>query len=194
MNTALLFVIKNIKNMKNIIFIDILLKMCYYYKQEVIHMKAKEIHQMSVNDIITFKKPTAQARMLGLELMEDGNPHNRQEIIEYIKSRGKELGLEEFSQGCISGGIQDIVSMTNCEKLGTGTYKFSTGVNLNKDIPLLKQASDTVENAILSIQRTARKIDYITATEKELNDLNTLKFCVNELENILNILNKKSQK
>ncbi|MCM1114521.1 MAG: hypothetical protein NC397_03405 [Clostridium sp.] len=145
--------------------------------------------QTAVDDFIALKRPTAQAKILGLELLKDRKPHSRQEIIQYIRKRSKELNLEEISQGCISGGIQDILAMSECEKLGAGTYRLS-GVELKKDIPVLRQASKVCENAIIDIQNLARKIDYITANQNELEDLGKLKKCVTAIENVIQLLNE----
>ena len=136
-----------------------------------------------VDDYISLKKPTAQVKLLALEKLEDMEAHSRQELIQYIKTRGKELGLEEFSYGALTGGLQSVLNMPECEKLGVGTYRL-VDVDKKNDISLLEQASNICENAISDIQNIARKIDYITASDAELKDLQKLKNCVVELESI----------
>lgn len=136
-----------------------------------------------IEEFISLKKPTAQAKILAIQLMSDHAVHSRKEIIQYIKDKGAELGLPEYSEGVISGSLQSILSMPECEKLGVGTYRLVSSDEKN-DISLLGQASNICENAIADIQNIARKIDYITASDDELKDLQKLKSCVVELESI----------
>lgn len=132
--------------------------------------------------MIRSKKPTAQAKELAIELMRDLQPHSRQDIINHIKKRGQELGLNEFRPGCLSGGIQDMASMSECRKLGPGLYQF---ISASNKISLIDQACSVCENAIGEIQKIARQIDFITATEKERNELNELRDCIDRIENII---------
>lgn len=149
----------------------------------------KIINEDNISELIRSKKPTAQARELAIELMRDLQPHSRQDIINHIKKRGKELNLEEFRLGCISGGIQDMASMPECRKLGPGLYQF---ISTSNKISLIDQACSVCENAIEEIQKIARQIDFITATEKERNELNELRNCIDCIENIIANLKNNS--
>ncbi|MDE5963813.1 MAG: hypothetical protein K2G65_00240, partial [Eubacterium sp.] len=145
-----------------------------------------EDNTSTTTELILSKKPTAQAKELAIEFMRDLQPHSRQDIINYIKKRGKELGLNEFRPGCLSGGIQDMASMSECRKLGTGLYQF---VSSSNKISLIDQACSVCENAIGEIQKIARQIDFITATEKDREELNELRNCIDCIENIITNLN-----
>ena len=143
----------------------------------------------SFESLIRSKKPTAQAKELAVELMCDLQPHSRQDIISHIKKRGKELGLNEFRSGCLSGGIQDMAAMSECRKLGTGLYQFVSSAN---KISLIDQACSVCENTIEEIRKIARQIDFITATEKERDELNKLRSSIDNIENIIANLNNNS--
>ena len=147
----------------------------------------------SFDDFISTLKPTAQVRALGLDLLKDNKPHSRQEIIEYIKKCGEKYRLPSFSSGCIAGGIQSILDMPECQKLGAGIYKLNEDNALQLNIPLIDQAVRICETAVSDIRSIARKIDYITASVEEEKTLETLKECVNRLEEIIKFLDNTEE-
>lgn len=151
-----------------------------------------ESNESEFDDFIRSKKPTAQAKELAVELMRDLKPHSRQDIINHIQRRGRELGLAAFRQGCLSGGIQDMASMPECRKLGTGLYQFVADTDNSTNISLTNQACEVCENTIASIQKIARQVDYITASEKETAELNKLKRSISSLEDIIANLKNNS--
>jgi hypothetical protein len=125
--------------------------------------------------------PTAQVRIICEEFLSDGNPHTRKQMEKHIKERLQLLGLPVPSSGCLSGGIRQAIHNKNCIKLGTALYQApATSSELSAERRMDK-AVDCLGSAINTLVALAHEIDYITASENEIDELNLLKDCIKDL-------------
>lgn len=132
-------------------------------------------------------KPTAQVKVFALELLGDYKEHSRQEIINYVFNKASDLDLPMFTRGNISGGLQDLLQLDNCKKIKTGVYQLVVDKQ-KKPITQVDKAIIVCEDAVMKIQNISRTIDYITATDKELEFLKKLKIASIELNKIIDNL------
>lgn len=132
-------------------------------------------------------KPTAQVKVFALELLGDCQEHSRQEIISYVYKKASDLDLPMFSRGNVNGGLQDLLQLDNCKKIKTGVYQLVEDEQ-KKPITQVDKAIIVCEDAVKKIQNISRTIDYITATDKELEFLEKLKIASIELNKIIDNL------
>lgn len=137
-------------------------------------------------NIIRNRKPTAQVKILAQELLSDNQVHSRQDILQYVVERGRELELPSFSSGVLNGGFQQAVSDEKCERLDTGTYRMidENEEHYSYELSIYQQAANVCDNSIVKFQNLARNIDYITATDDEVEYLENLRECIDELKNM----------
>ncbi len=135
-------------------------------------------------EILLKMSSTAQVKILCDELLADGKPHTRKEIEHYIELKLKLLGIIVPSQGCISSGILQSVKKENCIKLGTGLYQLEliSGENAKKERGA--KAADCLQTAINTLTALTRTIDYVTADDSEIAELDKLKNCINGISKL----------
>lgn len=132
-------------------------------------------------DTIKRYQPTAQVRLFCCELLRDGKVHTRKELINYANTKGKELGLEPFREGCLTGGLRQAVINMKCEKLGSGIYRAPLKVTIDEP-SLSEKAADACNSCIERLSDISREIDYINADESEIELLVELKKCVADIK------------
>lgn len=120
--------------------------------------------------ILKASTPTTQIKLLACELLSDNQPHSRKEIGEYVIKRGNEIGLGEFTQGCMTGGIGQAISTMSCEKLAHGIYQSHLGedttvVKAVKNSEIVKEYCEDFLNNISSI---SQKINYVNASDADI--------------------------
>lgn len=134
---------------------------------------------------LVLMKPTAQVRALTEEVLRDGEVHSRSEVVAYIKKTAEQYHLPPFREGHIAGGIREALTNLECEMLGRGTFQAKKGKDTDmgkKTVSLGEAAAEVCENAKEQLIRLSREIDYVSASEKELEFLSCLRNCVKLLE------------
>ena len=151
-------------------------------------------------DILLKSSPTARVKILALNLLSDGLVHSRKEIVEYVIKKGKEYGLEDFRQGCISGGIRKAVNTPSCEKLESATYRMSVAKKKPENCvehTVYEHVGDDPhkENENISLRfikmcdgfsdkltALSREIDYVNADDEEIEQLNLMRQCIQDIK------------
>lgn len=152
-------------------------------------------------EILLKHSPTAQVRLLTLEVLSDGKVHSRKDFLAHIKDAAVRFGLDGYSMGCISGGIQQAVNSKGCEKIGSATYQiaggidmsaygaeasFSSGDNLNKKAAEL--CRDFSEKLIV----LSRTVDFVSASDKEIKLLMQMRECISKVDDWTEAFDKGS--
>lgn len=132
-------------------------------------------------EVLKRESATAQVRIFVSELLSDGKPHTRKEMMEYIRRQASYYGLGQFRDGCLAGGIRQAVINMNCRKLGTGIYQAQIDETEENDNSVSAWAARYCQAAIDNLRMLSKRIDYITATDDEINNLQKLKQCVNDI-------------
>ena len=132
---------------------------------------------------------TAQVRFLTLELLSDKKPHNRKEIVEYIREKEEEFHLEHMTPGCISGGIYQAVNIKECEKVGKATYVLKGAENDDFDLDqnaenenLSNRAADLIEEFCEKLAVASRSVDFVNANDLDCEVLNLMRQSIKELK------------
>ncbi len=140
-------------------------------------------------DILLMFSSTARVKNICEELLSDGKPHTRKEMECYIEEQFKLLDIEKPSQACISGGILQAVKKGNCVKLGTALYQLDLISINDTQRSRIEKATDCLQTSINTLIALTRTIDYVSADDTQIDELNKLKHCINEISKMQNILN-----
>lgn len=148
---------------------------------------------MLEKEFLLKQSATAQVRLLTLEVLSDGAVHNRKEFLAHIKEVSKKYGFDNYSMGCISGGIQQAVNSTGCEKIGSATYQIAGGLDLSK-YGAGEKCSEKQECESISLQSAqicreyaqklvnlSRTIDFVSAKEEEIEHLMLMRECISDI-------------
>ncbi len=149
---------------------------------------------MLKKEILLKQSPTAQVRLLTLEVLSDGQVHSRKDFLAHIKEVSKKYGIDNYSMGCISGGIQQAVNSRGCEKIGSATYQISGGVDMSAFGAGEKQSEDDSDTADI-LQRSAeicgefvqkltvlsRTVDFVNADDRDLKKLMQMRECISDI-------------
>lgn len=139
-------------------------------------------------DMLIAQSPTAQVRIFAEELLRDGQIHSRREISQYIKQQRKKYDLQEYTAGHESGGIQQATA--NCEKLGRASYQLkTTSRDTSEPMAPISRSERVVQilnHTVAQLSVLAREIDFISANQAEMQELEKLRSIVENLNEIKN--------
>ena len=128
------------------------------------------------------EKPTAQVRILSEEFLSDGKVHSRKQLVDYAQQKGREFGLPPFKEGHLAGGIREALANLQCEKLGRGTFR-ATLAEHREEPSCWEKAADVCAETMQQLTAISREIDYVNASERELQLLMKVRECVQKLQN-----------
>ena len=145
-------------------------------------------------EILLKQSPTAQVRLLTLEVLSDGQVHSRKDFLAHIKEISKKYGIDNYSMGCISGGIQQAVNSKGCEKIGSATYQISGGVDMSAygaddeqttgdseamDISL--KSAEICGEFVQRLTALSRTVDFVKADDSVLQQLMQMRECISDI-------------
>lgn len=132
---------------------------------------------------LLLETPTAQVRILAEEILRDGKPHSRKEVVDYIIKKGMILELKPFREGHLAGGFREATTNLKCEKIGRGKYQAT--LEAPHIVPCnsrMAKAADVCETAWQNLTVIGREMDFFNADEAELHQMNQLKECIKHLQ------------
>lgn len=118
-----------------------------------------------MTDMKEFNSISGAVRNVVMEIVADGEVHNRNDIVSYIRSNV--MNGSEVSEGIITGVLKNMVAANELEIIKRGVYRMSTVMNMN---------SSLADKAVSILEETKAKLNKICAcnmleiTEEELEE------------------------
>ena len=149
---------------------------------------------MLKKELLLKQSPTGQVRLLTLEVLSDGQVHSRKDFLAHIKDVSKKYGIDNYSMGCISGGIQQAVNSKGCEKIGSATYQISGGVDMTAygiggeqsaedvdAIDISQQSAEICREFVQKLTAFSRNVDFVNADDSTLEKLMQMRECISDI-------------